>query len=241
MYFFFANNAILNQSICLDKDESRHCIRSLRKKRGDIVLVTDGKGKLFEAELVDDNMNQAILLPTIEIAAPFGRDYYLRIAISPLKNPDRFEWFVEKAVEIGVDEIIPIICNRTEKSSFKIERLNKIAMSAMKQSMKTILPKISIPQKISSFIESSSENETKLIAWCETSKETFIHEKISELSNITIMIGPEGDFTHEEVNFAISKSFIPVSLGASRFRTETAAILACHHVFITKSNCLKKT
>lgn len=232
MYFFYAEDVSYQESVCLNKDESKHCTRSLRKKNGDKVFVTNGKGNLFEAEVVDDNMNQTILLPIQEISSPFARNYHLRMAVSPLKNPDRFEWFVEKAVEIGVDEIIPIICHRTEKSVLKMDRLNRIAMAAMKQSMKTILPRIYEPQKISDFLKTTSMDETKLMAWCETSKEVHIGKKISNSKKLTILIGPEGDFTKEEVDLAISKSFIPISLGASRFRSETAAVLACHHVFL---------
>lgn len=234
MYFFYAEDLTYQEHVCLSKDESKHCTRSLRKKNGDKVFVTNGKGILFEAEVIDDNMNQTILLPIQEISSPFPRNYHLRMAVSPLKNPDRFEWFVEKAVEIGIDEIIPIICQRTEKSVLKMDRLNRIAMAAMKQSMKTILPRIANPQSITEFLENTSTDETKLMAWCETSTENFISENLSSSSKIAIMIGPEGDFSKEEVNIALSKSFIPVSLGASRFRTETAAVLACHHVFFAK-------
>lgn len=234
MYFFYAENILTDEFIVLDREESRHCIRSLRKKTGDQVYVTDGKGALFVAEITDDNMNQTLMKRIRQTEAPYSKKHHLRMAVSPLKNPDRFEWFVEKAVEIGIDEIIPIICHRTEKSQLKIERLNRIALAAMKQSMKTTLPNIKEPQKFKDFLDVSTEQETKVIAWCETSKEKRIQEVLINSSNTSILIGPEGDFTKEEVDLAITQGFIPVSLGPSRFRTETAAVLACHHAFLAQ-------
>lgn len=238
MYFFYAENILIDDTIVLDREESRHCIRSLRKKTGDQVYVTDGKGALFVAEITDDNMNQTLLKRIRQTEAPYPKKHHLRMAVSPLKNPDRFEWFVEKAVEIGIDEIIPIVCHRTEKSQLKLERLNRIALAAMKQSMKTVLPKIQEPIKIKDFLYASTEQETKVIAWCETSKEKGIQEILGNSTNISILIGPEGDFTKEEVDLAISKGFIPVSLGPSRFRSETAAVLACHHAFLAQNEKL---
>lgn len=238
MYFFYAENILTDDTIILDREESRHCIRSLRNKMGDQVYVTDGKGTLFVSEIIDDNMNQTSLKRIRQIEAPYSKKHHLRMAVSPLKNPDRFEWFVEKAVEIGIDEIIPIICHRTEKNQIKTERLNRIALAAMKQSQKTVLPKIQEPLKIQDFLNVSAEQETKVIAWCETSKEKGIQEVLKNSTNISILIGPEGDFTKEEVDLAILKGFIPVSLGPSRFRSETAAVLACHHAFLAQNEKL---
>jgi len=217
----------------LSNEESKHCIKTLRKKSGDTILITDGKGFIYECAIIDDNMQscKAEIVKTIE--TPFSRNYKLHIAISPLKNPDRFEWFIEKATEIGIDEITPIICKRTEKTKINIERINRIAISALKQSLQTTLPIINQPISIEKFIALNKNGSyQKFIAWCETDKKLLLKDEYKAGSQTIIMIGPEGDFTNEEVELAKTSEFKPISLGNARFRTETAAITACHTVFI---------
>lgn len=231
MQLFYLEEASLNSLVFLDKDESKHCVKSLRKKMNDTILITNGKGKVFEAKLVNEDVNKCMVEISKEVNSPFLKKYNLHIAISPLKNPDRFEWFVEKAVEIGVDSIIPIICEHTEKSGIKMDRLKRIAVSAMKQSLKVNLPEISNPIKISEFLNGDFNSSQNFIAWCETSKEKLLFEVLAKTQDVVLLIGPEGDFTKTEVDLAIQKGFLPVSLGNSRFRTETAGVLACHTVF----------
>ncbi len=232
MQFFYSENAALNTIVYLDKDESKHCVKSLRKKKGDILQITNGKGQLFEAILMNDDITKCMLQISKEVDVPFCKKYKLTVAISPLKNPDRFEWFIEKATEIGVDKIYPIICEHTEKTSIKLERLNRIALSAMKQSLKVNLPEISHPIKISDFLKGDFSSSHNFIAWCETSKESLLSDIVVKSQDVVLLIGPEGDFNKSEVDLAIQKGFLPVSLGNSRFRTETAGVLACYTVFL---------
>ncbi len=231
MQFFFSENATLNAIVYLDKDESKHCVKSLRKKTEDTIHITNGEGQLFEAVLMNEDMNRCMLEVNKEVDFPFFKKYKLIVAISPLKNPDRFEWFIEKATEIGVDEVFPIICEHTEKSGIKIDRLNRIAVSAMKQSLKTVLPKIHSPLKLNDFLNIDFNFEHKFIAWCETDKQVLLKNSILKNKDIVLLIGPEGDFSESEVKDSIQKGFVPISLGNSRFRTETAGVLACHTVF----------
>lgn len=231
MQYFYSPDANIGNILELDREESRHLIRSLRKKLNDKVHITNGKGEVFEATIVDDNMNSCILNITNLVEAKFQTNYELHIAISPLKSQDRFEWFVEKASEIGISSITPIKCVRSEKTNIKIERLERIALSAMKQSLKTKLPTINELTDFEEFISAQTDDFSKFIAWCETDKEELFSNM--EIGKKTlILIGPEGDFTNEEVEMAVKKGFKPISLGQSRFRTETAAVLACHTVFL---------
>lgn len=232
MQLFFGEK-ISETQLVLTPEDSKHACKSLRKRNGDIIFVTDGKGEIFQCSIIDDNMNQAIV--TIDRIAenPFPRNYFLHIAISPLKNPDRFEWFIEKATEIGIDEITPIICSRTEKGKVNTDRLKRIALSAAKQSIKAKLPQINEAITFEKFIENSAHgNHQKFIAWCETEHEKLLFDTCSAKESTLILIGPEGDFTKEEVESAQQIGFMPVSLGQSRFRTETAGMVACHDVFL---------
>lgn len=217
----------------LSPEDSKHACKSLRKRNGDTIFVTDGNGEIYQCTILDDNMNLVVV--TIDKIAenPFPRNYTLHIAISPLKNPDRFEWFVEKATEIGIDEITPILCSRTEKGKVNIDRLNRIALSAAKQSIKSKLPQINEPITFDKFIQKTANNsQQKFIAWCETEHEKLLFETCKAKESTLILIGPEGDFTKEEVDKSLEQGFTPISLGRSRFRTETAGMVACHEVFL---------
>jgi len=230
MQVFYAPG-ISGSSWSLDEKESKHIIRVLRMKKGDPVKVIDGKGNLYEALIADPDQKRC-LLEVISVTRDFeNRNYRLHIAISPLKNPERFEWFVEKAVEIGVDEITPLICRYTEKTSVKTERLRSIIISAMKQSLKARATIINKPESFNDFINAVNDG-VFMIAHCRGDKaRKTIPEVYRKGDNAVILIGPEGDFSEEEIDAAGRRAFIPVHLGSSRLRTETAGIAACHSIY----------
>ncbi|TYP96489.1 16S rRNA (uracil1498-N3)-methyltransferase [Tenacibaculum adriaticum] len=217
------------QQIVFNKDESRHIVKVLRKKEGDILHITNGKGFLFSAEIniASDKKCIASIIKSEEKLK--GWDYYLHIAIAPTKNNDRLEWFLEKATEIGIDEITPIICQNSERKVLKMERLEKITQSAMKQSLKFTLPILNEPIKFSEFAKLNFDDDV-FIAHCEPSDKKFLKEVVKQNSKITILIGPEGDFSLEEIQKSIDKNFIPITLGKSRLRTETAGLVAVQNV-----------
>ncbi len=232
MQLFFGEK-ISDKELFLSPEDSKHACKSLRKRAGDSIFVTDGNGEIYQCTILDDNMNRVIVNIDHVVDNPFPRNYNLHIAISPLKNPDRFEWFVEKATEIGIDEITSIICSRTEKGKVNTDRLNRIALSAAKQSVKAKLPRINEPITFEKFIQSTANSaQQKFIAWCETEHEKLLFEACKAKESALILIGPEGDFTKEEVEKSLQQGFTPISLGRSRFRTETAGIVACHDVFL---------
>lgn len=217
------------QEIVFSKEESRHIVRVLRKKEGDVLHITNGKGFLFSAEILvaSDKKCIANIIQTEEKQKPWK--YYLHVAIAPTKNNDRLEWFLEKATEIGIDEITPIICQNSERKVVKLERLEKIVQSAMKQSLKFTLPKLNEPVKFSQFINQEFEGDV-CIAHCEPSEKKGLKEVVQLNTNITILIGPEGDFSSEEIKKAIDNNAIAISLGESRLRTETAGLVAVQNV-----------
>lgn len=227
----FYNSEITNetQQIIFDKTESRHIIRVLRKITGDILQITNGKGFLFSAEIIVANDKKCIASIIETIEKPKFWNYYLHIAIAPTKNNDRLEWFLEKATEIGIDEITPIICQNSERKTVKLERLDKIVQSAMKQSLKCTLPKLNEPIKFNSFINKSFDGEL-FIAHCENGEKELLKNSTQPLNKITILIGPEGDFSSEEIKRAIANKFIAITLGESRLRTETAALVATQNI-----------
>jgi 16S rRNA (uracil1498-N3)-methyltransferase len=215
----------------MDKNESRHCIRVLRMTKDDRLKLVDGKGNLYEGIITDPDPSGCEVKITGVTRDFEKRGYRLHIAVSPIKNQDRFEWFVEKSIEIGVDEITPVICSNTEKPGIKRDRINNIIVSAMKQSLKAFRPVLNEPVTLDEFI-SYDHAGIKMIAHCNPAYE---RKKISQIyekgMNALILIGPEGDFSAEEINHAAAKGFIPVHLGNSRLRTETAGIAACHSVY----------
>lgn len=214
------------------REESGHCLRVLRMRRGDAVSFTDGKGNFYEGLITDDNPSAMTAAVTSARKAE-ERPYRLHIAISPVKNDDRLEWFVEKAVETGIDEITPLICSRTEKRRIRKERLEGLIISAMKQSVKGHLPKLNDTTGFSEFVTVARPGK-RLIACCDPEiRRTAITGTFSPDDEITVLIGPEGDFTPDEVALAIRNGFTPVHLGTSRLRTETAGIVACCSVYLS--------
>ena len=236
----------------LDADESGHCCRVLRHRAGDEIHVIDGLGTMYRCRLTDDNPKGA----EAEVLEAFpgwgGHPYRLTVACCPTKNNDRFEWFVEKATEIGVYRNVPTIGERSERKVYKTDRAFRIALSATKQSLKSRIPEIAEPISVKDFIchsepaesschferspEGGVEKSLKLIAYCfeGDTKRISIQEalKAYEGSDITILIGPEGDFSPEEARLAVEHGYIPVHLGASRLRTETAAVLVATAVYL---------
>jgi len=211
-----------------DKEESKHIVKVLRKKEGDTIFITNGLGFLFESEIIlasEKKCEVKIAKETFQQPVAF----YTHIAVAPTKMNDRLEWFLEKATEIGIHEITPIICDHSERKVYKIDRAEKIIQAAMKQSLHYYLPKINEPISFSQFVKLNFEGQ-KFIAHCEeTDKKSFKNE-IKQKEKITILIGPEGDFSTKEINLAIANQFIPVTLGNTRLRTETAALVACHTI-----------
>lgn len=216
----------------LDQDESAHCVRVLRHRSGDEITVVDGVGNMHRCRLKDDSPKAAAALIEETVPGWGGHSYSLNMAVCPTKNNDRFEWFVEKATELGVDMISPVIGERSERKVFKTDRSRKIALSAMKQSLKAKLPVVEEPVSVRDFIVAhAGESGVKMICYCfEGETERLSIEDVlkgtSADSGITIMIGPEGDFSPEEARLAIESGFVPVHLGPSRLRTETAAVTA---------------
>jgi|TARA_B110000902_G_scaffold114961_1_gene135114 16S rRNA (uracil1498-N3)-methyltransferase len=215
--------------ITFDKIESRHIVRVLRKKEDAILHITNGKGFLFDAKIIiaSDKKCVAEIIEIQEKPKPWN--YYLHIAIAPTKNNDRIEWFLEKATEIGIDEITPIICSNSERRIVKLDRFEKIIQSAMKQSLKFTLPKINEPIKFNDFINQDFEG-TFCIAHCEEQEKNSLKSVVNPSEKTTILIGPEGDFSSQEITKALEKNSIPISLGESRLRTETAALVAVQSI-----------
>ncbi|TMM31984.1 16S rRNA (uracil(1498)-N(3))-methyltransferase [Polaribacter aestuariivivens] len=227
----FYNSEISTETkqITFDKIESKHIVRVLRKKENDVLKITNGKGFLFDAKIIiaNDKKCLAEIISFEEKPKPWS--YYLHIAIAPTKLNDRTEWFLEKATEIGIDEITPIICSNSERRVVKQERFEKIIQSAMKQSLKFTLPKLNPAVKFKDFINNDFDGKV-CIAHCEDLLKNHLKSVIKPSEKTTILIGPEGDFSIEEIKKALDKKCIPISLGESRLRTETAALVAVNIV-----------
>jgi 16S rRNA (uracil1498-N3)-methyltransferase len=223
MQVFFANIFTDTDTILLSTEESKHCIRVLRHKNGDIIHVIDGKGNLYETEIIEANP-QACLSKIINKKQIMpSKSYYLHIAISPTKNIDRIEWMIEKCIELGVDEFSFIVCKRTEKTGVKTNRLKKIAESAVKQSIQAVLPVINEAVFLKDFIAKYKSASSKYVAHCIEEEKTELKTILQNANNL-ILIGPEGDFTEEEIQLAIENNFKALSLGNTRLRTETAGL-----------------
>lgn len=226
----FYNPLISNTStqIAFDKDESKHIVKVLRKNIGGTLHLTNGNGWLFTASIVHADSKHC-LASIIEKQEQPKREYELHLAVAPTKMNDRYEWFLEKATEIGITTVTPIICDNSERKVVKLERFEKITQSAMKQSLQCYLPKIQNAISFSDFIKQNISGQ-KVIAHCDSGSKKSLKEVLKPNSSVTILIGPEGDFSVKEIEMAIVNGFIPVTLGETRLRTETAAIVACHSV-----------
>ncbi|MES3016332.1 MAG: 16S rRNA (uracil(1498)-N(3))-methyltransferase [Bacteroidota bacterium] len=210
----------------LNEEESKHCIKVLRLQKGSTVQLVDGKGGFYDAVIEDPHPKRTSLKITAAQHAHGQRNHYLHIAVAPTKSIERFEWFLEKATEIGIDEVTPLICERSERKDLKTDRLNKVITSAVKQSIKAYHPKLNEPVRFRNFIATVSSPH-KYIAHCIEGEKFPLKDKISLNSDYLVMIGPEGDFSPSEVDAALKANFSPIDLGTSRLRTETAALEAC--------------
>lgn len=215
-------------SFVFDKEESKHIIKVLRKQESDILFVTNGLGFLFKTQirLASDSKCTVTVL---SFEAQEKPKFHLHLVVSPTKMNERYEWFLEKATEIGVQEITPIICDHSERKIIKLDRFEKIIESAMKQSLHYYLPKLNEPILFKDFIKKECSGQ-KFIAHCEETAKKYLKNALNSHEDVTILIGPEGDFSVKEIQTALDHNFIPISLGNTRLRTETAAIVACHSV-----------
>ena len=239
MELFYSGNTD-GKSVVLDEEETRHCIKVLRYKKGDEAAVIDGNGGLLRCRIVSDSGKNAVaeILSVTENWG--GHDYDLEMAVCPTKNIDRYEWFVEKACEIGVDSIVPVIGEHSERKVVKTERLRKILVSAAKQSLKGKVPALGEAMPVREYIEKMRDQDgLKMIAYCfedENCPRISIKEALESrladgVSKVRILIGPEGDFSREEAEFAVQCGFVPVHLGPSRLRTETAGVAGVFEVY----------
>lgn len=224
MQLFYHPDTGTNGVFTLKEDESKHAVRVLRLVKGDKVSIIDGKGNWYETEILEPNPKKCILR-VISVRQDPGKNHKLHIAIAPVKNNERFEWFLEKATEIGIDEITPVIARHSERKSVNPERCEKILVSAIKQSLKATLPKFNSTVSFTGFLD-KAEASQKFIAHCAEGEKILFRDGLTKNSDALILIGPEGDFATEEIELAINKGFKPVSLGGARLRTETAGIVA---------------
>jgi len=210
------------------KEESRHIVRVLRKKENDILHITNGKGYIFSAKvMLADQKNCIVEVTSFEFQK--SKNYRLHLAVAPTKMNDRYEWFLEKATEIGIDTITPIICDRSERKVIKAERFEKIIQAATKQSLTPYFPELNPLTSFKEFINSHT-NDQLFIAHCEVNQKQSLKQALEINKDVTILIGPEGDFSSKEIELALNNNYVPVTLGDTRLRTETAAIVACHSV-----------
>ncbi|NAY91266.1 16S rRNA (uracil(1498)-N(3))-methyltransferase [Muricauda sp. JGD-17] len=214
-------------------EESKHLVRVLRKKEKDIVHITNGKGYLFEAEiLIADQRKCKAQIVSTKKTVP--KRYKLHMAVAPTKMNDRYEWFLEKGTEIGVDEITPILCEHAERKTVKPERMDRVLQSAMKQSLRTTLPKLNPMISLEEFLKKENSG-LRFIAHCADSEKMELKRRAVADKDIIILIGPEGDFSQTEIDLAKEYGYVPISLGKNRLRTETAAIVACTTIAIINS------
>ena len=234
MQLFYNPNINENtESFSFDKEESKHIVKVMRKNGGDILHVTNGLGFLFTTEIIlGSDIKCTVKIVSFE-KSPLP-NYQLHLAVAPTKMNDRYEWFLEKATEMGISEITPIICDHSERKFVKTDRFDKIIQSAMKQSLQVYLPKLNEPITFKEFLKTTPDG-LLLIAHCEETDKKTLKSVLKPNENATLLIGPEGDFSNKEIALALEKKYVPVSLGNTRLRTETAAIVACHSVVFVNS------
>ncbi|MCF0179182.1 MAG: 16S rRNA (uracil(1498)-N(3))-methyltransferase [Bacteroidales bacterium] len=229
MIIFYSPDIALSSE--LSEEDSGHAVRVLRHKEGDKVVVVDGNGSFYETHIVSAHPKHCVL-EIDNVTKESHWNYFIELAVAPTKNLDRVEWFLEKATEMGLDRFVPLRCRFSERKELKTERLKKIAVSAMKQSLKATLPQIEEMTDIKSYITEDFDGQ-KFIAHCIKDAERKLFSKeIKPNSRIRVLIGPEGDFSEEEIELAIQNGYVPISLGEQRLRTETAALAAVHTIHI---------
>lgn len=217
-----------SNTFSFSREESKHIVKVLRKSVGDTLYITNGNGILFTAEIefISNNKCNAKI---VSKEKQEKRNYNIHLAVAPTKMNDRYEWFLEKVTEIGIDTVTPIICDHSERKVIKKERFERILQSAMKQSLNCYLPKLNDAISFKDFINQKIEGQL-FIAHCEDTDRKSLKNELKAKTDVTILIGPEGDFSVKEIEMALKHNFIPVTLGTTRLRTETAAIVACHSV-----------
>lgn len=229
MQLFFNPEITPNaKQVIFPKDESRHIVKVLRKNEGDILNITNGRGHLFKAEIIQADIKQCVARIISSEKEP-PPPYHLHMIVAPTKMNDRYEWFLEKSTEIGVQEITPVICDHSERKVVKLNRFERVLQSAVKQSLHFRMPQLNEPLNFKEII-SKYKSGNRYIAHCEETHKAYLQQKIKKGEDAIILIGPEGDFSSEEIQMALENGWIPVSLGDSRLRTETAAIVGCHTV-----------
>lgn len=226
--FYNPDISAQTETFFFDREESKHIIKVMRKKDGDILFVTNGLGVLFKTEITLASDSKCTV-KIVSVETSEKPKYHLHLAVAPTKMNDRFEWFLEKATEIGIGEITPIICDHSERKQIKTDRYDKIIQSAMKQSLHYFLPKLNEPMAFKDFVKIKNDG-LLCIAHCEETDKKSLKDVLKPNKNVTLLIGPEGDFSPKEIKLALENKYIPVSLGNTRLRTETAAIVACHSV-----------
>lgn len=228
MHIFYTPD-IENQSSYYDlsEEESKHCTRVLRLKVGANITLIDGRGGIFTGRIEDTSSKKRTRVDILSFVKDSRRrNYNLHMVVAPTKSLERYEWFLEKATEVGIDEITPIICEHSERTMMKIDRLNKIVIAAMKQSQQSFLPIVNEPIKLKDFFDLKVEGK-KFIAHCLDNEKKQLKQSLKENEDAVILIGPEGDFSDSEIEQALSLGYIPITLGNTRLRTETAALVAC--------------
>jgi 16S rRNA (uracil1498-N3)-methyltransferase len=226
MHLFYTQDLNQQENYTLSEEESRHCCQVLRLNQGDVIHLINGTGGFYTAVILNANPKATQLKITGKQQEYGKRNYYIHIAVAPTKNIERFEWFLEKATEIGIDEITPIICDRSERREIKTERLNKVITSAVKQSIKAYYPRLNEVVKFKDFVKKASP-ALKFIAHCMDGEKFTLKDKFKPKELYLVLIGPEGDFSPGELDEALTNGFFPISLGVSRLRTETAALESC--------------
>ena len=227
MYLFYCPNIETKQT--LSEEESAHCVRVLRYSVGDEILITDGRGTTYTARITNPHPKHCDFEIICSETQEPHHNFHLHIAIAPTKNIERMEWAIEKCVEIGVNEITPLLCRFSERKQLRTDRLEKIILSAAKQSLTPYLPGLHELTPYDDFIrEQDAKDQQCFIAHCYKDEKRLLKDEIEQSRDVLVLIGPEGDFSEQEVADALSLGFIPVSLGNSRLRTETAAVVACH-------------
>ena len=215
----------------LDEEESKHLIRVLRKQIGDVITTTNGKGMFYECEIIDGNAKGCLVEVKNERNGDDTRNFHIHLAVAPTKNINRFEWFLEKVTEMGVDSLTPIITFHSERRDVKPDRLEKVLVAAMKQSLKSRLPELHDAVKFNQFIQKPFDGD-KFIAFIDREVTHELASLCKPNKSTLVLIGPEGDFSREEVEEAKQQGFIPVKLGPARLRTETAGVAACHTIHV---------
>ncbi len=231
MHLFYTPDLELEEGefYSLDKEESSHCVKVLRLKEKDTICLTNGKGRFVFAEITDA-MPKACSFVVTKMQDDYAkRDYRIHLALAPTKNMNRIEWFIEKAVEMGIDKISFFVSEHSERTNVKRERLEKIMVAALKQSLKAYMPELDVECDLNQLIENSQETK-RYIAYCKSEGRTSIKADYNAKEDVLILIGPEGDFSEKEVELALANGFKTITLGESRLRTETAALFALQSI-----------